>query len=131
MFTKALIPSANGLSLPLVIAVLPATDKTTVDALHSVGWKTYGNECKVPGAQLTITDGFVLSVNGLDFIKDSVNPAAPAGWWDAVSKMNDHVLALVVGSGHIDLQSPQLAAEFAELVDNQDTAFSLVPLVHQ
>lgn len=130
MYAKVLIPSDNGLSLPLVIAILPATDTTTVDALHSIGWKTYGNECKVPGAQLTITDGFVLSVDGQVFIKDSVNPVAPDGWWDAVSKLNDHVLALVINAGQIDLQSPQLASEFPTLLDNSNTAFSLVPLVH-
>lgn len=119
---KALWPTGV-LDIPLFLTTVSAGNPL-IDQLHSRGWMPFGEDIAEAAvdAQLVINAaGISLVVERQDLLSDAANPYAPPGWWQAVDRLRQHAVVVVLPHG-VDLASIDLE----EVRGKQDAAAALV-----
>ena len=118
MYAKTLIPGP--LPTPTLTATTSVAHQLFPELLAS-GWKRYGVEdLAVSRTDVLIThDSLQLVVDGIVVLSD-IDPASPAGWWEAVDGIDGQCVVVVLKTGDIDLHDPQLGARQRELMAKPD-----------
>lgn len=132
MFAKTLVPGP--LALPTLTATTSAMD-TLLPQLLAHGWARYGAEGVTQNANgalmLTLEQRLQLVVAGQVLLED-VNPMAPPGWWEAVTKLEDRCVVNVLRTADVDLRQSDVGSRMRALLDVPGAgAWALLPVDHR
>ncbi|WP_347350381.1 hypothetical protein [Intrasporangium sp.] len=131
MYAKTLIPGP-ALAVPTITATTPLGD-ILFPQLTALGWTTFGQAGPSPApgtVHISPGEGLRLIIEGETLLEDSTNPAAPPGWWQAVSALDDRVVVVIVPSGRVDLADPDQGRQLSTLQDEGIGVYALLPLTH-
>lgn len=131
MYVKTLVP--GGPLGPMACLVATVDSDAAVEQLHQIaGWaRLDGPPTRDMASAITVPagGGLTLSVGGLPILQDSVDPAAPPGWWSAVDALGG-VIVLVCPPGSVDLHDPQLGGALRALLAEARGVWAIVPVNH-
>lgn len=127
---KALMPT-DFLDLPLFLATV-REGQAAIEQLHALGWVPFSPEVTSTAvdAQLVADHTTMrLVATGQDLFTPGPNTVAPDGWWAAVDRLEQRVVAVVLPHGVNLEDTDELVVTMNGLWGNPSAAAALIPLV--
>ena len=112
-------------------ALSSALEKAASWMTTSAGWTYYGDRPTTQPGEVLLTNDTVHVTSGRYAIlnDDQGNPISPPGWWDAVNRVGDQCLVVVVEHGWLSSFDPTvLPDQLQALVDTPHAAQALLPV---
>lgn len=132
MYAKILIPSdeAGIPGTPGVYVTTPSGSIVAAQLLARGDWHPFRGEiARVEGEVHITPDSLTITVDGQLVLSDDANPLSPPGWWEAVDRVQNHVMVLLLPAG-TPFTQPALGDALDALAGARSTAQAILPVTH-